>query len=379
MSRDARHALLVSDSNIARDPRVLRQLNWLRDAGWEVDTLGRGPAPEGAGNHVDVPRPPLVRRVLGYLLPVAAAYRAVLTNHIPETRLDDLSGSGYDLVVLNEIEFLPWFDRRHGRLLAPGGRVHLDLHEFSPGQRSGVVFAVFFKRLRTWMESFVTASWISTRTTVSTGIAGRWIAHTGVADWAIVRSTPGFVDQEPSPVDPADVRLLYHGGASLDRSLELLIGAVALLDERYTLHLMLVGAPRVIADLRARAASLGDRVRFREPVAMSAVAAEINDCDLEVVFYPPTSDNLRYALPNKVFEAIQGRLGIVVGESPSMAELVREHGNGIVVDGWTAADLARTLNATTPDQVAAAKRGSHAAARELSAEREGSRFLAAIG
>ena len=89
--------------------------------------------------------------------------------------------------------------------------------------------------------------------------------------------------------------------------------------------------------------------------------------------------NLRFALPNKLFESIQGRLGIVMGESPAMVEVVRAYGDGVVVEGWGSADLLRTLEALSYEDVVRMKAASDLAARTLNAEQEGRVFLALIG
>src|SRR5690606_41823663 len=65
---------------------------------------------------------------------------------------------------------------------------------------------------------------------------------------------------------------------------------------------------------------------------------------------------------------VQARLGLVVGPSPEMARLVRDHGLGAVTDGFTSADLATTLAGITADDVRRWKAASHTAARELCAE-----------
>ena len=76
---------------------------------------------------------------------------------------------------------------------------------------------------------------------------------------------------------------------------------------------------------------------------------------------------------------MQGRIGLLIGHSPMMEEIVREYDNGIIVDGWTAADLMRTLQSITPEDLARVKQGSHRAATDLNSEAEGRAFLQAIG
>ena len=41
METNRKRALVIKDSPLARDPRVLREVTWLTAAGFEVDTLGR--------------------------------------------------------------------------------------------------------------------------------------------------------------------------------------------------------------------------------------------------------------------------------------------------------------------------------------------------
>jgi hypothetical protein len=75
---------------------------------------------------------------------------------------------------------------------------------------------------------------------------------------------------------------------------------------------------------------------------------------------------------------VQGRLGVVIGRSPSMEELVARYRNGIVVDGWTGADLRDALETLDADDIRRMKAASHAAAGELNAENEGIVFLSIV-
>jgi len=375
-----RRALVASDSPIARDPRVLRQVSWLAELGWTVDTLGRGPAPTDMnGEHFAMPRRGVPARVLSYvLLPNPAKYRNLLTSTIPAPLRDGTEGGTYDLVILNEIEMLPWFVDAKTRLVRAGGRTHLDLHEFAPSQRSGLAYRLIFKRFRDWLVTFIASPAIDSRSTVAAGIARLYAELFGFDEPRVVRSTPSFVDQSPSAVDANNIRLLHHGVASATRSLDLLISAVALADERFTLDLMLVGSDESIAPLRRLAEPLGDRVTFRAPVDVLDIATTINAYDAELIFFPPVTENLRFVLPNKFFESVQGRLAIITGQSKEMVEIIEHYGNGLVVQGWTAADLASALNSLDAASITSMKQSSDAAAHDLSSQSERIRFIEAL-
>ncbi|MCU1417981.1 MAG: hypothetical protein JWP32_2155 [Schumannella sp.] len=371
-----RRALVASASTIESDPRVLRQAEWLRDAGWMVDTVGRGGTPaEINGRHFRIGRRSVLTRVIAYLLlPNRIKHRILETSTMDQHVYD----RPYDLVVVNEIELAPWLVERSGDLLAEGGAAHLDLHEYAPSQRVGLAYRLIFRRYREWMTRAITSPTFSSRSTVGSGIARLYADNFGMPLPAIVRSTPHFVDQAPSPVGPGRIRLVHHGAASLSRGLALLIDALALVDDRFSLEFMLVGSAESVNSLRTHAAALGDRVTFRAPVDVHRVAATLNEYDAELIFFPPITENLRHALPNKFFESVQGRLALIIGPSPEMVELVGQYGNGVVAAGWTARDLADAISGLDNDSVARLKAGSDRAARELSAESEGARFLAAL-
>lgn len=376
----ARRALVASDSNVAGDPRVLKQIRWLVQEGWTVDSLGRGDLPpEVNGVHHKMHQRPYLMRVLAnVLLPRRARYAVLVASTVPPAI--DSAGPKYELAVLNEIELLPWFSGvRHNVVApAPAGWVHLDLHEYAPSQRSGVVHNLLFKKYRAWQTKFIASNIFNSRSVVSPGIAGLYSDLFPIPAPAVIRSVTDLVEQPPSPVDPHDIKLIHHGNASATRGLELMIDAMADIDERFSLHLMLVGSSKVVQDLRRRAHPLGTRVQFHDPVNVRDVARALNSYDLEVIFFPPVTENLRFALPNKLFESVQGRVGIVLGRSPDMVELVNEYGIGAVSDGWTAQDLAKTVNSLTAADVERFKAASHRAASELNSDAEKQRFMAAM-
>jgi hypothetical protein len=160
---------------------------------------------------------------------------------------------------------------------------------------------------------------------------------------------------------------------------DIMLAAALLLEPRFTLVLMVLGDEAEFAAIRRHAAFAAGRVELRKAVPVTAVARAVNDCDLEVIFFPPRFANNVYALPNKFFESIQGRLGFVIGQSPEMVPFVREHRLGVVVDGWTASDLASAINRLSADEISAMKKASDRVASELSTRGEGPRFLAEIG
>ena len=83
---------------------------------------------------------------------------------------------------------------------------------------------------------------------------------------------------------------------------------------------------------------------------------------------PPVNFNNEWALPNKLFDYVQARLGVVVGPSAEMAEYVRTHRLGVVLDDFSSEALTRALDGLDRDTVTAYKDAADDAAEPMSAE-----------
>jgi glycosyltransferase involved in cell wall biosynthesis len=360
--------LVVSFSPIARDARVMRHVTVLARLG-DVVTCGYGAAPEGVAEHVEVPErlPSLPQTPAGVALLAARRHRAAdfaapAVRHARRA----LEGRRFDLVVGNDARALPVAHAAAGT--AP---VWADMHEWAPEERTQVLSWRLLVRpfaddlCRRYLPRSAAV------TTVNDSIAGLYRERYGVAA-EVVRNAAPFVPLTPSPVADDRIRLVHSGGAVPGRNIEALVDAALALDERFTLDLYLVpggDGGRYLTVLRQRAGG-SDRVRFHEPVKPSDLPATLNPYDVGIYSIPPITVNTRLALPNKLFDFVQGRLAVVIGPSEEMARVVRSHGLGAVADDFSAEALARTLRSLTPQQVREHKARADEAARELSSERD---------
>ena len=382
-----RRILLISYSDLKNDPRVRHQITWLADEGWSVDTLGLGAHPsDEVGTHFALrPQASWVRRRVGSalvygVLPSQTRFTHLMLRRIPEELLGLIASGTYDCIVFEDYDFLPLLTRR--AIFTPAAvakQIHLDMHEYRDPQLAQTsIRRRLSDRYYRWRRSLIGHPAIDTRTTVASRIAELYVDDFGVKKPDIVRNSPPREDLEPSPVDDHTIRLAFHGMASWARGFREIFAALPEIDERFSMTFMLTGNAAIIAEVKNLARPFGDRVTFVDPVAMVDVPARINEFDLEIIFYQPTAVNLEFSLPNKFFEAIQARMGVVIGQSPMMAEIVRELGVGVVVPGWSSTDLAATINGLTAERVRELKQASHRAADVLNAETEGTAFIAAI-
>lgn len=352
--------LILSFSPIVNDARVLKQVEEFQED-YEVTTCGYGEAPAGVSRHVRIPDD-IAHNVLHDRLIRAKLYRAQYWAlwSVRWVR-KNLRRGDFDVVLANDIEAVPL-----ALHLRPRFGVHADLHEYSP---------LLHEDWQGWREKitpyheYVCRKYVARATswsTVSNGLAAEYERNFGFRPEIVTNAAP-YVDAEPTPVDTT-VRLVHSGAALQDRHLEVLVEGVAASTANVTLDLYLTAnQPAYVEQLRAVAAETDGRVRVLDPVPYARLAETLRAYDVGVHLLAPTNFNNRWALPNKVFDYVQARLGLIVGPTPEIAEMVVAHDLGAVCDGFAAEDLARVLDRITPDEVSAWKKSSHAGARTLSA------------
>jgi len=377
-----KRALVMSYSSIESDPRVLRQIEWLTSDGWSVDVVGWGQGVTGEGiRHFEVKMKPFPIRVLLYaLLKGALRYKLLVASQLPD--LSDLGHHSYDLVLANDLDFLPWCIDviSQSSLVTPATHWHLDLHEYFGNQGYGTLWKLLFKKYHHWLFTYTGSPIWTTRSTVAEGIAELYKDFAGFKNMKIIRNAPAYSGLVPYLPTDEKLKLVYHGTADLDRGLESLVRAVKVLDKKFELHLLLVGDGRAIKKLEKIVSEeqLEQRVVFHQPVSVREIPQAINPFDLEICFFPPLTENLRHALPNKFFEAVQAGIGVVIGDSPNMRAIVDAENFGVVVPGWSQSDLVVALNKLDRTTVNELKLNASRAARKLNSEYERDGFLAEI-
>ena len=191
----------------------------------------------------------------------------------------------------------------------------------------------------------------------------------GVNPTLVVNAAP-YADLAPSPMPAAGepIRVVHAGAGRADRFLELLIEAVAALPGRYSLDMYLTeNSPDYFQRLQESVAQIPN-VRVLPALPYQQLIPTLNRYDLGIHNLPPVNFNNRYALPNKFFDFVQARIGMVVGPSPEMVSRLERYGLGRAAADFTAAALRAALEETTPAEVATWKQNAAACARELSSE-----------
>jgi hypothetical protein len=358
--------LVISFSDLANDPRVNRQLRWLAGRYRVVAAGLADPQLDGVEFISLVAARNSRLRNFGAFAALACGFfdhyywqKSLIREALPK-----LAGIQADVILANDIVTVPL-----ARRIANGARIVLDAHEYAPLELEDV----FLWNLL--LRPFATAlcvqhiPHVDAMTTVCEGIAEAYDALTGVHP-AVLTNAPDYQALAPRPYRDGDrpIRLIHHGILYPSRKIENMILMMDHVDSRFELNLMLLDL-----DTRYRArleAMVRDRpaIRFLPPVPMRALPAFLNQFDIGLFLLEPVNFNYRLALPNKLFEFIQGRLGVAIGPSPEMARVVTTTGCGVVAPDFKPASLAACLNRLDARAINALKQRSHDAAWSLSAQ-----------
>jgi len=354
--------LIISFSRIEADARVLKQVSrFSRDL--EVHTVGYGETPPGATSHIRIPDDMPVWRYDRASVMLRRYETAYWGNPAIAFASRALQGTRWDAVIANDVDAVGLAlaqDSAHG--------VHADLHEYAPRQKEDVLkWRLFVAPFVRWMcRRFVVRA--ASVTTVGQGIADEYRREYGIRADVVTNAAP-FVDLTPTPVGEP-IRLVHSGAALRDRNILAILDAVEATTADVSLDLYLTpNDPGFLEEVRGRAMA-APRITLHDPVPYAQLSSVLNAHDIGVHLLPPVNFNNTWALPNKFFDYVQARLGVIIGPSPEMARLLGEHGVGAVADDFSAKDLTRLLDRMTVEQVRMWKHASSDAASELSGERQ---------
>ncbi len=375
--------LIVCFTHLKRDPRVYRQLLWLtqyaQESGQPLQITAAGFSDPEIPGVSFIPITPFREKTVfeklrqGFFLKCCPAeYAYWKMSHIQEA-FAKTSTQTYDLVVANDIETVPLALKLNTRF-----GVVLDAHEYTPRQFDGQwTFRFFWQPF--WEQICKTfLPQVKAMMTVCQGIADSYTAHYGVP-CGVLTNAPFFQELQPQPVDDTAVRLVHHGLLKRARDLENLITIIDLLDERFTLDLILVTSDPGYDQRLRKMAAHNPRIRFVDPVPMPKIAEFLNQhYDMGLCLFPPLSSNYRFILPNKFFETIQARLAIATWPSQELVRFLNIIPCGVVSDDFSPHSLAEKLNALTKNDIVSLKQHAHHAAAQWNADTNKQIFLDAV-
>lgn len=367
-----RSLLILSISDISQDARVLKQIELFKED-WDVITCGYGPKPPGVKTHLEIPPDEIYLSLDGRLITLKQyrlAYWGMPAVRAMRRLTAPLRGK-VDVILADEVETVPI-----ALTLRPNRGIHADLHEYMPSLRENL--PLWDKRIKPFYEwltrTYVTRadSWSSP----SNGVSRKYDEMFGFLPVTVTNASPRK-DLEPTGVS-MPIRLVHHGGAQRDRRAEVMIEAVRQTSTDVTFDLFLAAKDVQYRD-ELRASVEGDpNITVHNEIPYEELLETINEYDVGIHILPPVTFNNAWALPNKLFDFVQARLGQITGPTPEMAEVVSKHQVGAVTEGYEVEDIVPILDALTVDQVSAWKQNADKSAQALSSEAEVPKWREAI-
>jgi len=352
-----KNVLIIKFSRLENQPRIYRQIHFLKDF-YNVVTAGFNEPRNRNSRHINIKIP-----ITKSGLPDKFFWNLPLINTFLKS-LTDLGKQTFDLVIAHDPFTLPL-----SFMLAKksGAKVLLDAHEYTPRQYEDQwIHRYFFMKIWDLLcRQYLPKT--DAIITVCKGIAEEYNKNYGV-HCEVITNASYYSDLKPQTSNENRIKIIYHGAVHPSRRTEDMISLIDHLDDRFHLDLMLVkDSSRYFRKLSELAES-HPRVTIRDPAPMPNIPETINAYDIGLFLLSPETFSYRMALPNKLFEFIQGRLAIAIWPSPEMAKIVNEYDCGIVSEDFTIESMAKQLNSLSTKDIKKFKMNSHKAAGYLCAE-----------
>ncbi len=363
--------LILSFSSIQHDARVSRQIEFLND-NYAITIAAFSNHQDSHLNFIKLEKPELgfLKKILAAFFLLSRIHRISYYLMFGQTKTKvNLENRKFDLIIANDIESLPLAFN-----LNVSEKVFLDAHEYSPRQfEDKLTWRIFFQPLMYHIcKKFIPKT--VAMTTIGRGIANEYRKHFK-CNPVVLNNATWYNPIKPSEILSDKIRLVHHGGATVSRQLEIMIEMMSLLDNRFTLDLMLIVPETASAKTRGYIDYLKDlangdnRINFLPAVKSKEVIPFINRYDIGVILVPPINFNYANGLPNKLFEFIQAKLAVAIGPIPEIAEVVNQFDLGYVSKEFTAQSLASELKNISKEDLIRFKQNACKAAIDLSADK----------
>ena len=356
--------LIISFSNLRSDPRVRRQINFLKTrynivaAGYnnpEIENI------EFIDVHIKKNRFWILLNLPFLLLGFNKLYYwNQLFIKKGYRKLKDISA---DLIIANDIEALPLALK----IKKINTKIIFDAHEYSPLEHDdSIIWRILFKKYNSYIiEKYAHKS--DLMFTVCFGIAEKYKDVYNLSP-LVVTNASEYYEIKENDFPNEKIKLIHHGMAHPSRKIENMIKIMDYVDHRFELDLMLVFTNKRYKEKIENMVKARNNINLIKPVSVEQIIPFTNKYDVGIYLLEPTNFNNGHALPNKFFEFVQARLCIAMGPSPEVGNLIKKHNLGIVSKDFTPQSLASSLNSLNKEKIMEFKKNANVAAKILNSD-----------
>lgn len=373
-----KNIILLSDFNVNKRPRPFRMVEMLKHS-FDLYVIAREctpisgvktfsyPAAKNSKQRTKEEQEALIQQCKSNdFLPLIFTPNRLAIKELMQT-ISDVA-----LIIVEDITllaFATWYKEKY-----PKTKILIDLREYYPLE---------YENNQEWLDSFGKFFYflckeylpmVDFAITVSEGIAKKYL-DTFKLHCEIFYSLPPYFNLNPSPLGKK-INIVYHGFLSPDRNSHFLIEIANYLEDRFHLYILgLSNQANFLENLQKNAPS---NTSFLPPVAMQEIIPFTNQFDLGILTLSPNTFNNANAMPNKFFEYIQARLGIITTPLPSLLPLISQYKLGVCSANFSAKSIASSLNSLDTNQILKLKLASHQASSILNYKQNQKKILKII-
>ncbi|MCR5385564.1 MAG: hypothetical protein K6E69_00425 [Treponema sp.] len=370
---EKKNVLIISYSPLHRDPRILRQIQALKDD-YNIQTLGSTSPNVDDVDFFWIPDMPKCQNMfqkihLGLQI-VFRKYKKVLSRNLNIETLLSYKYKKPDCIFANDWNglYCAYMLKKQNNWSC---RIYFDAHEYFPAYRNTIRWKIFERPLVNYALHLCRKQ-ITYMTSVCPTLARMYEKYFKFDKGfvKIILNAPDYEkDLVPTRISEK-IQIIHHGGAMRERQLEKMIDMMKYLPaDKYELTFMLVKNDASYYETLVQRASKFSNIKFHDPVPFNEIPSFINMFDLGVYILDTEIINHRYALPNKFFEFVQARLAIAIGSSPEMRDYTKKYNLGVSARSNQPKDLAEEILKLSKEDIMLFKENSNKYAEELSAKK----------